>query len=140
VSAAAGRMFEDPEPLRLLQPGTLGVWNNNQVGQFISFGLYIIYNSLYMRRIEHLFAIGNEGTRGRQIISLLLLMVFLPSQAFANWFGGPYVEPGFAGYCLHKPTIGRILGYKGGYTKVLKGEKYGVTMRDVKPLALAMGI
>jgi hypothetical protein len=35
VSAAAGRMFEDPEPLRLLQPGALGVWNNNHVGRFV---------------------------------------------------------------------------------------------------------
>jgi hypothetical protein len=34
VSAAAGRMFEDPGLLRLLQPGALGVWNNNQAGQF----------------------------------------------------------------------------------------------------------
>jgi hypothetical protein len=34
VSAAAGRMFEDPGLLRLLQPGALGVWNNNQVGHF----------------------------------------------------------------------------------------------------------
>jgi hypothetical protein len=28
-------MFEDPEPLRLIQPGALGVWNNKHVGQFI---------------------------------------------------------------------------------------------------------
>jgi hypothetical protein len=34
VSTAAGRMFEDPGLLRLLQPGALGVWNNNQAGQF----------------------------------------------------------------------------------------------------------
>ncbi|MBK8201547.1 MAG: hypothetical protein IPK68_04235 [Bdellovibrionales bacterium] len=34
VSTAAGRMFEDPEPLRLLQSDALGVWNNNQAGQF----------------------------------------------------------------------------------------------------------
>ncbi len=37
VSAAAGRMFEDPGLLRLVQPGSLGVWNKNQVGQFIEF-------------------------------------------------------------------------------------------------------
>ncbi len=35
VSAAAGRMFEDPGLLRLVQPSALGVWNNNQVGQFM---------------------------------------------------------------------------------------------------------
>ncbi len=35
MSTAAGRMFEDPEPLRLLQPDALGVWNNNQAGQFM---------------------------------------------------------------------------------------------------------
>ncbi|MBK8201763.1 MAG: hypothetical protein IPK68_05425 [Bdellovibrionales bacterium] len=34
VSAAAGRMFEDPGLLRLGSAGTLGVWNNNQAGQF----------------------------------------------------------------------------------------------------------
>ncbi len=34
MSTAAGRMFEDPGLLGLVQPGTLGVWNNNQVGQF----------------------------------------------------------------------------------------------------------
>ena len=34
MSAAAGRMFEDPGLLRLVQPGALGVWNNNQAGQF----------------------------------------------------------------------------------------------------------
>ncbi|MBK9040019.1 MAG: hypothetical protein IPL83_12790 [Bdellovibrionales bacterium] len=33
VSAAAGRMFEDPEFLRSSSAGTLGVWNNNQAGQ-----------------------------------------------------------------------------------------------------------
>jgi hypothetical protein len=35
VSAAAGRMFEDPEPLRFSSANALGVWNNNQVGQFL---------------------------------------------------------------------------------------------------------
>jgi hypothetical protein len=30
-------MFEDPGLLRLVQPGSLGVWNKNQVGQFIEF-------------------------------------------------------------------------------------------------------
>ena len=35
VSAAAGRMFEDPGLLRSGSAGALGVWNNNQVGQFI---------------------------------------------------------------------------------------------------------
>ena len=35
VSAAAGRMFEDPGLLRLVQSGALGVWNNNQAGQFM---------------------------------------------------------------------------------------------------------
>ncbi len=34
VSAAAGRMFEDPGLLRCTSARTLGVWNNNQVGQF----------------------------------------------------------------------------------------------------------
>ena len=34
VSAAAGRMFEDPGLLRFGSAGALGVWNNNQVGQF----------------------------------------------------------------------------------------------------------
>lgn len=85
-----------------------------------------------MRRMERLLGIGNEGTRGRQIVSLLCLMVFLPSQAFANWFGGPYVKPGFAGYCVHRPTIGGVLGYTGGYTKVLKGEKYGFTPKNIE--------
>jgi hypothetical protein len=33
-SAAAGRMFEDPEILRSASAGTLGVWNNNHAGQF----------------------------------------------------------------------------------------------------------
>ncbi|MBK9041223.1 MAG: hypothetical protein IPL83_19070 [Bdellovibrionales bacterium] len=35
VSAAAGRMFEDPGLLRSTSASSLGVWNNNQVGQFI---------------------------------------------------------------------------------------------------------
>ncbi|MBK9041224.1 MAG: hypothetical protein IPL83_19075 [Bdellovibrionales bacterium] len=35
VSAAAGRMFEDPGLLRSGSAGALGVWNNNQVGQFM---------------------------------------------------------------------------------------------------------
>jgi hypothetical protein len=35
VSAAAGRMFEDPEILRFASVRPLGVWNNNQVGQLI---------------------------------------------------------------------------------------------------------
>ncbi|MBK8203045.1 MAG: hypothetical protein IPK68_12240 [Bdellovibrionales bacterium] len=33
-SAAAGRMFEDPGPLRSASASSLGVWNNNQAGQF----------------------------------------------------------------------------------------------------------
>lgn len=85
-----------------------------------------------MRRLERLLGIGFEGTKGSQIISLLFLMVFLPSQAFANWFGGPYVEPGFAGYCVHKPTIGGMVGYTGGYQRVLKGEKYGFTPKNIE--------
>ncbi|MBK8204078.1 MAG: hypothetical protein IPK68_17780 [Bdellovibrionales bacterium] len=36
VSAAAGRMFEDPEFLRFSSAGSLGVWNNNQVGEFVN--------------------------------------------------------------------------------------------------------
>ncbi|MBK7843049.1 MAG: hypothetical protein IPJ71_05040 [Bdellovibrionales bacterium] len=85
-----------------------------------------------MKRMEHLFSIGNEGTTGPKMISLFFLAVFLPGQAFANWFGGPYVEPGFAGYCIHKPTIGGMLGYTGGYTKVLKGEKFGFTPKNIE--------
>ncbi len=36
VSAAAGRMFEDPEILRFGSARTLGVWNNNQAGEFMN--------------------------------------------------------------------------------------------------------
>lgn len=42
-----------------------------------------------MRRMERLLGKGNEGTRGRQIVSLLCLMVFLPSQAFQIGSVGP---------------------------------------------------
>ncbi|MBK9038628.1 MAG: hypothetical protein IPL83_05585 [Bdellovibrionales bacterium] len=35
VSAAAGRMFENPGLLRFASASTLGVWNNNQAGQFM---------------------------------------------------------------------------------------------------------
>ena len=42
VSAAAGRMFEDPGLLRLVQSGALGVWNNNQVGQFMYLWLRLV--------------------------------------------------------------------------------------------------
>jgi hypothetical protein len=38
-------MFEDPEPLSLVQPGALGVWNNSQAGQFRKILLIFISES-----------------------------------------------------------------------------------------------
>lgn len=84
-----------------------------------------------MSRLQHLVGVGNNGPLGRKLILLSILTTALSTHALANWFGGPYIEPGFAGYCVHRPNIGGIVGYKGGFQKVLKGEKYGFTPKNI---------
>lgn len=61
-----------------------------------------------------------------------LITVTLMNTASANLGGGPYVRTGYAGYCVHKPTIGGMFFMKGGFEEVIFGpRKYGVTPLNI---------